>query len=126
MALVISETAPGKAGRINAWFAFAVLLFIPAALAELNAKRSEKGQFAISNGVGIATGQLLMGVMGNEQGRRDFTVTGITVRLAATMEKYSRKARSRKIILCPHSAETAAGSGIKTFKMKDGNAFELA
>jgi len=42
------------------------------------------------------------------------------------MEKYSRKARSRKIILCPHSAETAAGAGIKTFKMKDGNAFELA
>ena len=32
MALVISKTAFGKAGRINAWFAFAVLLFIPAAL----------------------------------------------------------------------------------------------
>ncbi|HNS09135.1 MAG TPA: adenylate/guanylate cyclase domain-containing protein, partial [Candidatus Ozemobacteraceae bacterium] len=96
------------------------------ALAELNAKRSEKGQFAISNGVGIATGQLLMGVMGNDQGRRDFTVTGITVRLAATMEKYSRKARSRKIILCPHSAEIAAGAEIKSFKMKDEDAFELA
>lgn len=32
MALVISKTAFGKAGKINAWFAFAVLLFIPAAL----------------------------------------------------------------------------------------------
>ncbi len=143
---VMEEAIESESGTIEKFIGDAIMaVFLPAiglqnpvirataaaekmqtALAELNAKRSEKGQFAISNGVGIATGQLLMGVMGNEQGRRDFTVTGITVRLAATMEKYSRKARSRKIILCPHSAETAAGAGIKTFKMKDGNAFELA
>jgi len=97
-----------------------------AALAELNAQRSKKGQFAIANGVGIATGQLLMGVMGNEQGRRDFTVTGITVRSAAIMEKHSRKALNRKIILCPHSAEIAAATGIKTIKLKSEDAFELA
>ncbi len=97
-----------------------------AALAELNTQRSKKGQFAIANGVGIATGQLLMGVMGNEQGRRDFTVTGITVRSAAIMEKHSRKALNRKIILCPHSAEIAATAGIKTIKLKSENAFELA
>lgn len=96
------------------------------ALAELNKKRSENGLFAISNGVGIATGQLLMGVMGNEQGRRDFTVTGVTVRSAAIMEKHSRKAQNRKIVLCPHSAETAAAAGIKTIKLKAENAFELA
>lgn len=97
-----------------------------AALAELNMQRSKKGQFAIANGVGIATGQLLMGVMGNEQGRRDFTVTGITVRSAAIMEKHSRKALNRKIILCPHSAEVAAATGIKTIKLKSEDAFELA
>jgi len=95
------------------------------ALAKLNEKRAEKGLFTIANGVGIATGQLLMGVMGNEKGRRDFTVTGVTVRSAAVMEKHSRKAQNRKIVLCPHSAETAAAAGIKTIKLKTENAFEL-
>lgn len=96
------------------------------ALAKLNEKRAEKGLFTIANGVGIATGQLLMGVMGNEQGRRDFTVTGITVRIAAIMEKHSRKALNRKIIFCPHSAKIAAAAGIKTMKLKSEDAFELA
>lgn len=96
-----------------------------AALKKLNQRRTNAGQFTISIGAGIATGNLLMGIMGNEQGRRDYTVTGITVKAAATMEKYTSLASFRKIVLCPHSAEIVLSSGIKTIKLKNVKAYEL-
>jgi len=95
------------------------------ALKKLNQKRKNSGQFAITIGAGIATGNLLMGIMGNEQGRRDYTVTGITVRSAATMEKHTSLATHRKIVLCPHSAGIVLSSGIKTSKLKNVEAYEL-
>ncbi|MFZ5950553.1 MAG: adenylate/guanylate cyclase domain-containing protein, partial [Candidatus Rifleibacteriota bacterium] len=84
-----------------------------AALPEFNRKRNENQLFAVSNGVGIASGQLLMGSMGNLAGRRDYTVTGKTVNLAAEMEKLSKKAIGLPIVLCEKSADVVAEHGFK-------------
>ncbi|MEW6708603.1 MAG: adenylate/guanylate cyclase domain-containing protein, partial [Candidatus Riflebacteria bacterium] len=83
------------------------------ALPEFNRKRCEKQLFAVSNGVGIASGQLLMGSMGNLEGRRDYTVTGKTVNHAAEMEKLSKKTTGLPIVLCEKSADVVAEHGFK-------------
>lgn len=94
-------------------------------LEKMNLERQAAGLFTIKNGVGIATGTLLMGTIGNHQGRREFTVTGRTVLQAAEMEKLTREVTGKKIVLCPHSAELVISSGRKTVKLKTAAAHQL-
>lgn len=74
------------------------------ALAAFNKKRTLAGKFTLANGAGIATGELLMGSMGNLQGQQRYTVTGAVVNVAAEMEKHSKHARQLPIVLCPTTA----------------------
>jgi adenylate cyclase len=76
---------------------------------EFSRERETAGAFAVRNGVGIATGRLLMGVLGKSAGRQDFTVTGLTVNLAAQMEKYSKLARQLPVVICQQTAAELAG-----------------
>ncbi|NLI76958.1 MAG: adenylate/guanylate cyclase domain-containing protein [Candidatus Riflebacteria bacterium] len=60
-------------------------------------------------GVGVGTGEVLMGTVGRPDGRRDFTVVGPTVRLAALMEKRSKQAAVSPVIACPATLERLGG-----------------
>ena len=88
------------------------------AIAQMNNRRNSRGMFTISIGAGIATGSLLMGTIGNQQGRRDYSVTGKTVLRAAAMEKLTRQAAGKKIVLCPVSADLVRSAEFKTKKLK--------
>ncbi len=83
-------------------------------LAVLNQKRALNNQFQINSGVGISTGTVLMGVLGNLEGRRDYTVTGPAVNAAAQMEKLSKYANISKIVVCSSTATKLAKKGLKT------------
>ncbi|HAE37598.1 MAG TPA: hypothetical protein DCG57_03030 [Candidatus Riflebacteria bacterium] len=81
---------------------------------QMNKRRQQRGLFTIAVGAGVATGPLLMGTIGNQQGRRDYSVTGKTVLRAAAMEKQTRKVSGKKIVLCPLTAELVVSSGVKS------------
>ncbi len=55
--------------------------------------------------MGIASGDLLMGLLGRGDGRRDFTVTGPTVLRAAAMEKLTKQTHHTKVVVCPATAD---------------------
>lgn len=74
------------------------------ALGRFNRDRHKRGKFTIAIGVGIATGELLMGMLGRSDGRRDFTVTGPTVNRAAAMEKVTKQTHHTKLVVCPVTA----------------------
>ncbi|MBP7634467.1 HAMP domain-containing protein, partial [Candidatus Ozemobacteraceae bacterium] len=78
-------------------------------LTAFNAIRRAAGEFEIAIGSGIATGKILMGVLGRSDGRQDFTVTGPTVNISASMEKRSKETRRTPIVACPATVEAAFG-----------------
>lgn len=79
-------------------------------LAAFNAARRAVGEFEIAIGSGIATGEILMGVLGRSDGRQDFTVTGPTVNISASMEKRSKETRRTPIVACPTTVAAASGN----------------
>lgn len=96
------------------------------ALHFFNQKRIQSGKFTVANGVGIATGELLMGSMGNLQGQQRYTVTGAVVNAAAEMEKFSKQARQIPIVLCPATAQRVKIPRYQLSGMTDSQkAFEL-
>ncbi|OGK11407.1 MAG: hypothetical protein A2W80_05785 [Candidatus Riflebacteria bacterium GWC2_50_8] len=98
------------------------------AIDQMNRRRQTAGLFTIAIGAGVAAGPLLMGTIGNQQGRRDYSVTGKTVLRAAAMEKLTRKVAGKKIVLCPLAAELVVSSGIKSKILKSADketAYEL-
>jgi adenylate cyclase len=80
------------------------------ALTEFNHERTAQGLFPIDIGVGIATGEILMGRMGREDDRQEFVLTGRTVNRAALMEKQSKAGRFSRVILCPATVAGLAHS----------------
>ena len=94
-------------------------------LKAMNADRAARGLFQIDIGAGIASGDLLMGTIGSETGRRDYSVTGKVVMVAASMEKLTREVGGKKIVLCPLSANKIKHDGILTRKVSQTEAFEL-
>ncbi len=96
------------------------------ALHYFNQQRIQSKKFTVANGFGIATGELLMGSMGNLQGQQRYTVTGAVVNVAAEMEKLSKQARQIPIVLCPATAQRVKMPRYQLAGMADSNkAFEL-
>lgn len=92
------------------------------ALEDFNARRTRQNLFTVSNGFGIAHGELLMGTMGNLEGRRDYTVTGKTVNIAAEMEKLSKNTTHLPIVLCPTARAVITEQNVKNTELN----FEIA
>ncbi len=61
------------------------------AMIELNRKLVEFDLPSISIGIGIAWGEVIRGKIGSKSGRKDFTVIGDVVNLAARLESLARK-----------------------------------
>jgi len=70
-------------------------------LAEFNAARAAAGQFAINNGIGIASGQVTTGVTGSNTGKLEAAIIGEPLQMAATLESYSKFAANTCIIIDP-------------------------
>ncbi|MBF0546825.1 MAG: adenylate/guanylate cyclase domain-containing protein [Candidatus Riflebacteria bacterium] len=70
-------------------------------LSSLNAERLGRNKFTINNGIGVAMGQVLLGIMGRHDGKRDFTVLGPAVNTAIKLEKRSKEATETFVIACP-------------------------
>jgi len=67
-------------------------------LVVFNRMRQRKGSFPIAIGIGVNTGRVLLGELGNAR-RKDLTVIGDDVNLAARLEKASKLGRHRRIVL---------------------------
>ncbi len=84
---------------------------VRAGLAMLEASRLRfDPELPLAIGVGVGTGDVLMGTVGRPDGRRDFTVVGPTVRLAALMEKRSKQAAVSPVIVCPTTLTRLGGA----------------
>ncbi len=69
--------------------AFDSALLLMQGIAELQEKREEKGEKPLGVGVGIASGEAVVGLVGTHQ-RRTFTAFGRHVNLAARLESHAR------------------------------------
>ncbi len=59
------------------------------AVAKWNERRTNHGDFFVSVGVGLAVGEVIFGVIGNEE-RLEYTIIGETANLAAKLEKHNK------------------------------------
>ncbi len=76
-------------------------------LKDFNLERSSQGLFTIENGIGIATGMAVSGSIGGERGRKDFTVVGSVIDIAAGIEAKTTGTDS-KILLCLETGKEVA------------------
>ncbi|MFZ2956198.1 MAG: adenylate/guanylate cyclase domain-containing protein [Candidatus Ozemobacteraceae bacterium] len=91
-------------------------------------ERASRGDFTFNIGVGIASGEVLMGILGEATGRHDFTVIGPTVNRAASMEKCSKKGRTTFVVVCSECAsELRSGWTLEAIPGENGEdaAFEV-
>jgi class 3 adenylate cyclase len=73
----------------------------------LNLKRKKEGLFTINIGIGISTGAVLLGDVGSSR-RKDLTVIGDEVNLAARLESASKQGQHSRIILSGSTYELVA------------------
>lgn len=77
------------------------------ALAELNVGWRERGIETLDSGIGLASGEVLVGQIGSPR-RMEFTVIGDTVNLAARLESLTRRLE-RAVLLDRGTADLVAG-----------------
>ncbi len=95
-------------------------------LAALNLVRQKHGLFTVENGIGIATGEAVSGLVGSEGGRMVFAVLGEVTRMAERLESATRNVQSR-IIVCPATKRALSEDFVigKALETSEGQAFEL-
>ncbi|MFZ2957591.1 MAG: adenylate/guanylate cyclase domain-containing protein [Candidatus Ozemobacteraceae bacterium] len=81
---------------------------IMAFLREFNRQRQSVGLFPIAIGIGINTGEVLLGDVGSAR-RKDLTIIGDAVNLASRLETASKMGKHSKIILSETTFERVSG-----------------
>ncbi len=79
-----------ESGKDNAFKALNTALQIKKGLVSFNDKRKKNDQFLINMGIGIHTGKVLIGNIGNEK-RSDYTLIGDAVNIASRLENLTIK-----------------------------------
>jgi len=95
-------------------------------LAALNNERLNLGLFTVENGIGIATGEAVSGIVGHEGGRMVFAVLGEVTHRAEALESLT-KSTSSKMLICDETGKrlvTLFDFGI-SLDTPAGQAFEL-
>ncbi|MBF0546191.1 MAG: adenylate/guanylate cyclase domain-containing protein [Candidatus Riflebacteria bacterium] len=94
---------------------------------ELIKERIVSGKFSYEIGIGIERGDLLVGVLGEESVRLDFTVFGNPINRAAELENLSKEGTSTKIIISesvrkslPNETVLPVGSNIDVWELQEG------
>ncbi len=86
-----------EGGKENAFKALNTALMIKNELTRFNEERKAQGQFEINMGVGIHTGKVLIGNIGNSK-RSDYTLIGDAVNIASRLEALTKKYGSFLVI----------------------------
>lgn len=68
-------------------------------LKQFNQDRIEKGLFTIENGIGLATGEVMIGFAGEKARRREFLLIGNIIKSAETLESMTKQAVSSKVFI---------------------------
>ena len=79
-----------------------------ARLQKFNQQREQIGRFSIRNGIGIATGEAVLGFASGGSGRREFVLIGDVTHRAAALEARTRRAKTTGIFIDLTTAELAA------------------
>lgn len=80
-------------------------------LAALNDHRAAQGLFTVENGIGIASGEAVSGMVGREGGRMVFAVLGEVAQCAERLESLTKTIESR-ILVCSETRQ-ALGKGFQ-------------
>jgi class 3 adenylate cyclase len=97
---VMAVFAPVEGGLDPAVRACRAALRMNEALACLNEHRLRQGRFVFGHRIGIATGPMISGMIGSENGRLSLTVIGDSVNLAARLESQADRATQTGILVC--------------------------
>jgi adenylate cyclase len=84
-------------------------LHMQARLAELNAKWAAEGKISIAIGIGVNTGEVLVGNIGAEGKKMEYTVIGDHVNLSSRIESLTKKYGS-KVLISQNTLEKVRGS----------------
>ena len=68
-------------------------------LKRFNEERKTKGLFTIENGIGLATGSVMIGFAGEKSRRREFLLIGNIIKLAENLESKTKQAVSSKVFI---------------------------
>ena len=71
-----------------------------------NQQRELKGQFTIENGIGLATGEVMIGFAGKKARRREFLIMGSIIKEAENLEAMTKKAVSSKVFIDKQTYES--------------------
>lgn len=113
----VFNNSPGKID--SAWRACQAARAMRRQLADYNQERHSQGCFTIENGIGLATGEIVAGSIGNKGGRRDYAVVGNLIEQAASLEAKTRMTES-KILLCSRTRQEA-GNHINAQEFSTGS-----
>ncbi len=81
-------------------------------LKKYNRLRRQLGKFEISNGIGIASGEVISGRVGSETGKLDATVLGKKLHLAESLEAKSKFAIESSILIDSQTAQVISVEGL--------------
>ncbi|MEB3199207.1 MAG: adenylate/guanylate cyclase domain-containing protein [Synechococcaceae cyanobacterium] len=105
--LAVFGSPVGRGVEREAQAALRCALAMRQALAALNRSWREQGIAELNNGIGLASGQVMVGQIGSPR-RMEFTVIGDTVNLAARLESLTRSLELP--VLCDARTAALAGS----------------
>ena len=78
-------------------------------LKKFNEEREEKGLFTIENGVGLATGDIIIGFAGQQARRKEFLLIGDVLKNAENLESMTKQAESSKVFIDKATFENIKG-----------------